>query len=98
MADPPPESEAERNLRINASLAVALGVLCTLCCCLPGGIAGTVLAHQARKAIARGSFPDAAHKTRASFLVSGLCIAFGLLFFWLWAFTGLFSELGSRPP
>ena len=98
MAGTHTQPEADSGLATNASLAVALGVFCTLCCCLPGGVVAIVLAHQARTAHARGDHPTCAARTRTSFVVSGLCIAFAMLLLGLWVFAILFSEIEATPP
>ena len=60
------------------ALVLALAVM-TLCCALPLGIPGVVLALQGRAAANGGDFDVARRRTRASFVLSAIGAALGLL-------------------
>ena len=57
--------------------ALGLAIFATLCCCLPGGIAGIVVANQARQAVQAGDYDTARAKLKTAYVIIGVSIALG---------------------
>jgi Interferon-induced transmembrane protein/zinc-ribbon domain len=61
----------------NTGAALGLAIFATLCCCLPGGIAGIVMANQARQAVQAGDYDSARAKLKTAYVIIGVSIALG---------------------
>lgn len=59
--------------------ALGLAIFTTLCCCLPGGIAGIVVANQARQAVQAGDYDTARAKLKTAYIIIGVSIALGAI-------------------
>jgi hypothetical protein len=61
----------------NTGLALGLGIACTLCCCLPGGIWAIVNANQAKNAAAMGDYVTAQQKLKTAYTVIAISAVLG---------------------
>jgi hypothetical protein len=59
--------------------ALALAIVCSLCCCLPGGIAGIVLAVQAGNLVKLGDYAGARAKLKTAWTVIIIAAILGLI-------------------
>jgi len=63
----------------NTGAALGLAIFTTLCCCLPGGIAGIVMANQARQAVQAGDYESARNKLKTAYVIIGVSIVLGAI-------------------
>ncbi len=63
----------------NTGAALGLAIFTTLCCCLPGGIAGIVMANQAKQAVAAGDYEGARGKLKIAYVIIAVSMVLGLI-------------------